>query len=151
MLIKEGGGKATSLILTQNRFAKHSKFPPKHSKFLSVFFQKDGRVEGQRPRRSPQTAKFLYSKERRRGVKQSGGLFDGGEPSPGVPLQSRTDFQSKTFKVFVRLFSKRKFPCQGKCLRSGQKGKGRGAKPPSQSADCEILYSKKCMRKTIFK
>ncbi len=23
--------------------------------------------------------------ERRRGVKQSGGLFDGGEPSPGVP------------------------------------------------------------------
>ena len=66
------------------------------------------------------------------------------EKQLSVPSLSINCFAiAKYLKVFVRLFSKRRW--------------GRGAKPPSQSADCEILILKKAqegrkiVRWTIFR
>ena len=51
---------------------------------FGALFQKRVGCRGNALARRPQTAKNLFIKKRRRGVKQSGGLFYSGEPSPGV-------------------------------------------------------------------
>ena len=58
----------------------------KMSKSFRPPFSKGGGVEGQSPRRSPQTAKSLPIKSAGGGEKQSGGLFFGGNPRRGFPI-----------------------------------------------------------------
>lgn len=45
---------------------------------------KGGRVLGQRPNSHSAECEILFIRKRRRGIKHSGGMFYGGEPSPGV-------------------------------------------------------------------